>query len=191
MRDFNQLSEVELAELLRQDEELAFREIYVRYWDKLYVIACKRLNNPVDAEEVVQDIFCNLWRKRKEFILSKGFSNYFAVAVKFEVINRLAKRARQAIYKKKAVTEFTETDFSTLNIIALNELKDQLQQSLETLPKKCRMVFRLKYEKDYSQHQIAEALNISEKTVEAHLSKARKTLRGSFGNALGLLMGLL
>lgn len=188
MRHLNLLADTELAALLKVDSEPAFREIYVRYWDRLYVIACKRLDNPTDAEEVVQDIFCNLWRKRRDFSLQKNFDHYFAVAVKFEVINRLAKKARRVLYEKEAITMFSELDHSTLNSIALNDLKAELQKSIDALPEKCRLVFRLKYENDYSQRQIANELQISEKTVEAHLSKARKALHGTFGSMLGLLL---
>jgi len=188
MQNLSSLADTHLAELLKEGNELAFREIYVRYWDKLYIIACKRLDNPIDAEEVVQDIFCNLWRKRSDFILTKGFSHYFAVAVKFEVINQLAKRARKTRYEKEVHASFTELDHSTLHALSFNELKAELHRSVEALPEKCRLVFRLKYEKDYSQKQIAKELHISEKTVEAHLLKARKALRGTFGNLLHLLL---
>ena len=191
MHPYNQLTDIELAEQLGKGEEGAFREIYVRYWDKLYIVARKRLKDSLEAEETIQDIFCNLWRKRETFTLSKGFDNYFAVAVKFEVINRLAKKARQSVVEKEVSASLSEADYSTLQTLDLNELKDQLQQSINELPDKCRIVFRMKYEKDYSQHQIAEELHISEKTVEAHLAKARKTLRSSFGNALGILIGIL
>lgn len=188
---YSQLTDFDLAKLLKEGEERAFREIYERYWDKSYVIACKRLSDGIEAEEVVQDIFCNLWRKKDSFLLSKGFDNYFAVAVKFEVINRLAKQARQSVLKKQAAQVFSEIDNSTIDDIDLKEFKKQLQDSIDALPEKCGQVFRLKYEKEYTQYQIAEALNISEKTVEAHLSKARKILKKTFGNVLGLLICFL
>ncbi len=188
MQDFSQLSDTDLSELLRKDEEPAFREIYLRYFDRVYVSALKRLNNRDEAEEIVQDIFCNLWRKRKDFYLSKGFDCYFSGAVKFEVINRLAKRARQAVYKKELASSFDESDYSTLHTLNLNELTQQLQQSVNELPEKCRLVFRLKYENEYTQRQIAQKLNISEKTVEAHLSKARKKLYAALGTISGLLL---
>ena len=58
-------------------------------------------------------------------------------------------------------------------------MKQQLSAMIGSLPEKCRIVFQLRHEQGYSHRQIAEELNISEKTVEAHLSKARKTLRGA------------
>lgn len=191
MQTYSKLTDVELAELLANGEELAFREIYVRYWDKLFIVARNRLHDSLEAEEVVQDIFCNLWRKRAAFVLTRGFSNYFAVAVKFEVINRFAKKAREAVYASELASTYSDTDYSTVQDLNMNELKRQLQESIDALPEKCQKVFRLKYEKEYTQHQISQELLISEKTVEAHLAKARKTLRSSFGNVLSLLITLL
>lgn len=191
MRNYSQLSDFDLAELLREGKESAFREIYTRYWDKLYVTARKRLHDEAEAEEVVQDIFCNLWRKRFSFSLSKTFDHYFAVAVKFEVINRMARKARHTLFEQEAHRTFSDMDYSTLEELNLAELKRQLESSISSLPDKCRIVFRLKYEKDYSQREIAEELQISEKTVEAHLAKARKVLRGNFGSLLGMLISLL
>lgn len=85
-------TDMELAALLQTGDEGAFKAIYQKYWDKLLVIAGKRLGDIDDAEEAVQEIFLNLWKRRERFELKVGFENYFAVAVKFEVINRLAKK---------------------------------------------------------------------------------------------------
>lgn len=181
-------TDTELADLLRTDSEAVFREIYNRYWDKLFILARKRMDDPLEAEEIVQDIFCNLWRKRQTLTITKGLNNYFAVAVKFEVINRLAKRTRSAAYIKATAAEISEIDETTLQQLDYNELLQQLQLTINALPEKCRIVFKLQQEEGYTQQQIAKELDISEKTVEAHLSKARKTLRGAFGNLLGLLL---
>jgi RNA polymerase sigma-70 factor (family 1) len=188
MVPLNKLTDFELADLMRADNESAFRIIYERYWDRLYVIAKKRLGDNEEAEEVVQDVFCNLWRRRFNLTLTKGFDNYFAVAVKFEVINRMAKHAKATAYEREVAKALSEVDESTIQQLNYNELLKQFDATVNILPEKCRIVFKLQHEKGYTQQQIADELDISTKTVEAHLSKARKTLRGAFGNFLGLLL---
>jgi RNA polymerase sigma-70 factor (family 1) len=188
---YSLLTDLELASLLNTGEEKAFREIYKRYWDKTYIKSFKRINDTSEAEEIVQDIFCNLWRKKDKFTLVKGFDNYFSGAVKFEVINRFAKQARQNKLKDVVLSSFSEIDNSTIDDIDLKEFQNQLQESILELPEKCGLVFRLKFEKDYTQQQIARELQISEKTVEAHLSKARKLLKNKFGGLLNLLICFL
>jgi len=188
MAPYDKLNDFEVAELLRADSEAAFKLIYNRYWDKLYVIACKRMGERLEAEEVVQDIFCNLWRKRRSLTLSKGFDNYLAVAVKFEVINRLAKHARASAYEKELAGALSEVDESMLQQLDYNELQRKFKDTVNGLSEKCRIVFNLQHELGYSHQQIADELDISTKTVEAHLSKARRTLRDTFGIFLGLLL---
>ncbi len=62
------LSDNELANLITIDDEAAFNEIYKRYWERLYVAARHRIDDSYEAEEIVQDIFCNLWKKRNAII---------------------------------------------------------------------------------------------------------------------------
>ncbi len=82
MQTLSSLNDAELAALISSGGESVFREIYNRYWDKLYVVARKRMNDPYEAEEIIQDIFCNFWKKRETLVLTQGFNNYFSVAVK-------------------------------------------------------------------------------------------------------------
>jgi RNA polymerase sigma-70 factor (family 1) len=180
-KSYDILSDNELATLITTDDEAAFNEIYKRYWERLYIAARHRIADSYEAEEIVQDIFCNLWRKRNGFELTKGFQNYFSVAVKFEVINRMAKKSRENRVKKEVLVLSSAIDESTSDQLDFNELQGQLALTIKVLPEKCLLVFKLKHEEGYSQKQIAEELNIAEKTVEAHLSKARKTIRIRFG----------
>lgn len=191
MYGYSLLTDSELAALLRTGDERAFMEIYQRYWEKTYLKSFKRIHDTFEAEEIVQDIFCNLWRKHESLMLIKGFDSYFAGAVKFEVINRFAKQARRASLKNELRSTYEEEDNSTFELIDLKEMQAQLQDTIDQLPDKCGTVFRLKFEKEYSQQQIARELRISEKTVEAHLAKARKILRTKFGRTLGLLICFL
>ena len=179
MYTYSLLNDFELINLLKAGEEAAFRVIYDRHWQRLYSIAYYRLNDSPEAEEIVQDIFCNFWRKRETIELTKSLDHYFAVAVKFEVINHLARRARTVKNKNDYAISRSETDNSFLSILDYKEMKQQLAAMISSLPEKCRIVFQLRHEQGYSLRQIAEELKISEKTVEAHLSKARKTLRGA------------
>jgi len=132
----------------------------------------------------VQDIFCNLWRKRIKFQLDKSLKVYFAVAVKYEIINRYAKRHRENILIEQLTYSIPQKDLSTQETISFNELERNLMDSIDLLPERSQLVFRLRFENDYSQKQIAEELNISEKTVEAHISKARKYIRTRLGPTL-------
>ncbi len=178
---YDRLKDSELANLLKSGDESAFRILYDRYWSRIYVVASKRLNNSAEAEEVVQDIFLSLWRKRETFELRVGFDQYFAVAVKFEVINRRAKRVREVAGIRQLATQAPEYALATTRV-DVEELRRQLEQTVNSLPPKCRLVFKLSRENDYSNKKTAAALNISEKAVEKHITHALKILRTRFGS---------
>lgn len=179
-------TDIELATLLNQGSSVAFQILYERYWKKLFVIAAKRLENEDEAEEIVQDIFLNLWRRREAFTLTTGFDNYFSVAVKFEIMDVMRKRVHITAFQKNIQNAYSEADLSTIRELDVQDIQRRLQLTINKLPEKCQLVFKLRQE-GLSQKEIAASLNISEKTVEAHLSKARKTLRTAFGSIFMLV----
>ena len=175
----SQLNDFELIARLKAGEEPAFRAIYDCYWNKLYCIARNRMDDALEAEEIVQEIFLDFWKRRSEFQLEKSLENYFTTAVKFKVINHLAKRAHATRNARDYAAHQPDTENNVIPLLDYKELKHQLASVIGSLPEKCRLVFLLRHEQGYSLRQIATELNISEKTVEAHLTKARKTLRGT------------
>ena len=176
------IPENELLIGLQNSDHQCFCYLYEKHWQKLYMIACKRLDNNQDAEEVVQDVFCNLWRRRNSLVLKSNFEAYFAVAVKYEVINRLAKRAHERLYQSHAMRHHSELAETTGEQVASNEFLSRLEHVINDLPEKCGKVFRLSRNQGYSHKKIAEEMNISMKTVESHLTKALRTLRASLSS---------
>ncbi|HLZ89633.1 MAG TPA: RNA polymerase sigma-70 factor [Puia sp.] len=167
----------QLLLLLKSDNEAAFTEIYHRYWQRLFIVAMHRLANTEEARELVQDIFCNLWKRRHSLQIDYSLNTYLSAAVKYEVINRLAQKGRQQRFRSKLSREWLEASKDTENQLQFNELQDQLAALVQTLPEKCRIIFQLSREKGYSQKRIAAELGIAEKTVEAHLANALRKIR--------------
>ncbi|ASU34467.1 RNA polymerase sigma-70 factor [Mucilaginibacter xinganensis] len=177
MCNYTILNDKELSGLLGEGDEHAFTEIYNRYWSKLFAIATNKLRELDEAEEIVQDIFISLWKRRDELSVIDTLSSYLAVSVKYRVIKTLDKRNSQQKYAEYSQYTATITDDSTQQWLEFEELKSRLAVFVADLPEKCRLVFQLSREAGYSQKKIAAELGISEKTVEAHLGKAIKTLR--------------
>lgn len=190
MSSYSDHTDSELAGLLRESDETAFQIIYEHYWPKMYVVAGKRLNSTAEAEEVVQDIFLNLWRKRETFNLRVSFEHYLAVAVKFEVINRRAKRAKEAGLVRQLAGKGIKDD-STWRSFDLEELQKQLEYTINSLPPRCKLVFKMSREGDYTNKKIAQELDVSEKAVEKHITHALKILRIRFGHYLSIVLLLL
>lgn len=187
MANYTTYSDSELLALIKEEDEGAFYTVYKRYWDKLLVVAGKRLNDKDEAEAVLQDVFLNLWRRKNTLELRKGFDNYFSVAVKFEIINRLAKRAREENRNKELLHHLDVSEEMTERF-DLKALEKQLEHTISSLPPKCQLVFRLSREDGYTNKKIAEKLNISDKAVEKHITHALKILRSRFGSFVPLII---
>ena len=180
MTDVRTLSERQLLLSLQQGDESAFTEIYTRYSRKLLAIAFNYSRDPDLAEEIVQDIFLSLW-ERSSSLQIESLEAYLATAVKFAIFRQ--------IYTQKKRIELAKTHYK-IETIVLDEdkiyakfLDEYIQGIIETLPKKCRIVFQYSRNMHLNNKEIAEKMNISEKTVESHMTKALKTIRNNLSNS--------
>ncbi len=165
-----------LLDIIRlQDDHLAFAELYKRYWKKIFALAVNSFHSPEMAEECVQDIFCSLWTRRASLQLKYSLYTYLAAAVKYKVINMMDKFHRKE-QKLAHLTFATELACSAEMPLLEKEFLASLNKAVNQLPEKCRIVFKMSREEGKKHKQIAKELNISEKTVNNHLTKALKDL---------------
>src|SRR3546814_17183381 len=100
-------SDQELRVFVNKGLKSPFNEIYARYWSEVFLVARNRLKNDPEAEEVVQGVFCNLWRKRITFQLENTLRPHFSVdrsdesRVGKECVNTCRSRWSTYHYKKK------------------------------------------------------------------------------------------
>ncbi|MBO9573403.1 MAG: sigma-70 family RNA polymerase sigma factor, partial [Chitinophagaceae bacterium] len=175
MNSYNTYSDERLIELIREDNRLAFTEIFNRYWERLTTLAASKLPSPDDAQEVVQNLFIDLWKRRSALKLEYSFNTYITAALRYNILRHLATRARRLSKHQESLR--ADMDYSTEEWLSFEELKDRLNKHIAELPEKCRLVFELSRKEGFTEKQIAQHLQISTKTVEAHLSKARRSLR--------------
>lgn len=178
MKSHKDLSDNDLIDLLKQDDERALSTLYYRYWDKLLSVAVHRLDDELLASECVQDIFISLWRRRDHIDLKHSLSSYLAVAIKYRVITYFNNLAKANLKKERYLMEDTDLFAPAADQTLIEkELWESIEQTINQLPEKCRLVFKMSRQQGLSNKQIATELEISEKTVEAHMSKAIKHLR--------------
>ncbi len=189
MNIYSTYSDEQLLLLLKQNDQGAFKALYERYWEKLFVTAHFRLSDPAEAEDVVQDVLLNIWRKRETLELKNSLNTYLAAAVKYEIINIFAKRKK--IEKHFHISELHLPDNSTEEKLSFTELESRLATLVKALPEKCRMVFTMSREQGYSQKKIARELDISENTVESHIKHALRSLRTGLQQFFTLLSIIL
>lgn len=191
MLDYSAQSDLQLVALLKQSNEKALSELYMRYWDKLLVVAANHLDSPQEAEEVLQDIFFSLWQRRETLELKYSLATYLSVAVKYRIINLMDKQYR---LRHKMEARIPDADLlapSAETTLLEKELMEQIAGAVKRLPEKCRIVFTMSREQGMSHKQIAAELNISEKTVTNHLTKAIKDIKGDLNIYYPALLWLM
>ena len=176
MISYQRISDNSLIALLSEDDQFAFTEIYNRYWKPMLALAGEKLGDIDEAKEVVQQIFVSLWVRRHELEIRNGLSGYIAVSIKYRIINILNRRyrLRQFAEENHAGIDY---DDSMEKVMELEELQHRIDNIIAKLPEKCRLVFQLSRNDGISHKKIAQKLNISEKTVEAHIGKALKVIK--------------
>lgn len=154
-------------------KEQAFTEIYNRYWDKLLYVASIKLKNITIAEEIVQDVFLDLWKRREHVAITGSLEAYLSVAVKYRIINTHAKIKREQDYLNNQLI----VPRSTEPWLDEKELQKNYQKLVSQLPEKCRITYQLSREEGLSLKEIAGKMSVSQKAVEANLTRSLKLLR--------------
>jgi RNA polymerase sigma-70 factor (ECF subfamily) len=179
--------EQELLDRLKQGDETAFTALYSAYWKPLYFLAYKHLQTAQVAEEIVQEVFLTLWEKRSVLTIhSPGI--YLASMIRYAVYRHLAREKKSPVLNDVNDTPAQLLSDEAVNTIDYRLLFDMIAKLSERLPEKCRMVFINNKLHDQSIQEIAEQMNISPRTAEAHLSKALKIMRNSLGKASFLFL---
>ncbi|NML38673.1 sigma-70 family RNA polymerase sigma factor [Chitinophaga sp. G-6-1-13] len=177
MTDYTFYADEELVHLMAADDHAAFTEIYNRYWKRLYVLAYDRLHSRELAEDVVQDVFTGLWQRRSQSVI-RSLPAYLATANRYAVFAQLSKTARVTTVETLPESLQAVTDETA----QLHFLQQSMEHQLKQLPEKCRLVFNYSRNAGLTNREIADQLQISEKAVEKHITKALQRLRIQFRN---------
>lgn len=185
MRDLNDFTDDVLYDLLKDNNQAAFNLLYQRYWKRMLYKAVSKLNDRSDAEEVVQDAFSDIWTARHRNTIKHTFHTYLAAVVKYKVMAKLGQTHRRStIEHAEDLSTLHIADHSTEDWLSFQDLRSEVESAVKALPEKCQLVFRMSREQGKSDKEIAANLDLSQKTVEAHITRALKALRSSIGSFL-------
>lgn len=185
---YTHLTDNELIEKIRHaGDQLAFRELYDRYSDLIYSVACTKVKLREDAKEIVQITFLKFWNSRANLHIQSSLKAYFYTAVRNNVINFYSQQAGAKVVSLDVISEqAVGADYDTQRQVDVSQARTFYHHSLDALPEKCREVFVMS-RKGFSMNEISKAYNISPKTVEAQIGKALKILRKKFSEGFHLL----
>ncbi|SMD10419.1 RNA polymerase sigma factor [Pedobacter nyackensis] len=183
MKDYSELTDQMLGQLILRQDKLAYTEIYKRYWSLLYQHARRMLQNDEEAKNVVQDVFLMLWSRAPGLELSGSLASYLYAAVRNKILNifRKNKIANEHLASLEAFVDQGEniTDYQ----IRERELSQIIEKEIARLPERMQQVFLMKRNENLSYKEIATAMGTTELTVKTQMTNALKVLRKKLGAA--------
>ncbi|WP_317173490.1 RNA polymerase sigma factor [Echinicola arenosa] len=166
-------SDKELLSKVNQGCRNAFRQIYEAHWESLYQAAYARLLDQVMVEDLVQEIFIDLWNRRESLELHSTLKAYLHTAVKYQVLKKLdAQRIKREL-------EIADQDvlYYQEDVLGFQDLYQELEVALEKLPEKSRLIFTMSRFEGLSTDEIAQKLNLSPQTIHNRMSQSLSLIR--------------
>jgi RNA polymerase sigma-70 factor (family 1) len=171
------LNEKELFAALADGDEVAFRQIYHHYKKRLFPFVFKMTRSEEITEELVQEVFIQLWLSRASFKTIKYPTSYIFNLAANKTLNQLKKIANNASLVKQAAYHQPEWSTNTEDTIAFNESQAMINSAVSELPSQRQLIYRLSREEGLSLEEIAEQLDISRSTVKNQLGHALRSIR--------------
>lgn len=175
---------------MAEGQEAAFERLFETYYQVLCRYAYTVLRDKEESEEVVQNLFVSLWQKRQTLNIQNSVKSYLYRATRNDCLNRIKHLKVRDSYAVDTRHTAPVTG-NGIEQLELKELTQTVNEAISELPEQCAKVFKLSRFEHLSYAEIAAQLNISVKTVEAHMGKALKRLREQLKDYLLLVITIL
>ena len=169
-----------LGEKIANDDQLAYRQLFMLFYNKLSRFVMGFTKSKELTDEIVSDVFINVWRRRKKIQEIMNLTLYLYVSAKNITFNYLKKLHRENLTDLDSVEIEPEDPFADPGAAMITrEMNLKLKAAINELPPRCKLIFTLIKEDGLTYKQTASLLGISESTVENQLSIALKKIGGS------------
>ncbi|WP_149240338.1 sigma-70 family RNA polymerase sigma factor [Dyadobacter sp. 32] len=185
--EYHLLSDELLVRLMRVDDAEAFNEIYKRYWKSLFQSARYKLKSDELAEELLQNLFLNLWEKRAVQQID-NLGGYLFSILKYQIVDHFRSLFVAEKYVDFAQSQQEEHVHEADVAVNIQDIVSIFEAVLQQLPQKTSRVFHMSRLEFKSTREIATALDIPERTVEYHITQSLKLLRQQLKDFLPLIV---
>lgn len=147
------------------------------------------LGSSGEAEEVVQEVFMYVWERHEIIDETTASPAYLYRAARNGALNRIRRHRVEQRWRGKEAAQASEyADETASRDVEYDELVEAVQQAIERLPERCRQVYTLSRQEHLTYREIAETLDVSVKTVEAHMTRAFRRLHEMLGPLLSSIL---
>ena len=173
---FNITDDNKLFTAIKNNSEIAFKTLYEKFFAKIIQYILRMCRDYNLAEEISQITLIKFWELRSQIILKTSLRSYLYKMSYNEYLMYLRNKSKFPNIENAVIEAIDEITDDDQNQIVL----DKVRQQIDKLPPKCREVFILSKVEGLKYKEIAEKLDISTKTIEAHMTKALKMIREAF-----------
>jgi len=171
------LNDLFLIGELKRGNKVVFDYIFNYYYSSLCAFSMQYINDHEMVEDLVQDLFVNLWSEAPNLNVKSSLKSYLFTSVRNRCLDFLKHRKVTEKYRTYFLYSADINDNSTDHYFSESELRQTVQKSLEKLSPRCREIFELSHNNGLSNKDISEKLGISKRTVELQISNALRILR--------------
>lgn len=183
-------TEASLQELFRKAPDQAIEILFRNHYAEICRAVIRVIPDAAIAEDIAQEVFFELWRKRLSLNITSSFGAYLRKAARNRSLNYL--RDHKVVPQGEEKLPLSDGTFTDSNQeLELQDLQQSIDRAINQLPDRCRLVFSLSRFEDMSYQEIAHHLDISVKTVENQISKALRLLREALGPYLSWFVGFI
>jgi RNA polymerase sigma-70 factor (ECF subfamily) len=173
-------TDAQLLALIGRGENWALSEIYARYARLVFSIALKILNEQASAEEIVQQVFTEVWRQARQYRRERGnFSAWLGTITRHQCIDELRRRRVRPIADRggwESLDRLASNDDPAQHVQDTFE-KARIRQALEQIPKQERTVIELAFWGGMSQQEIAQHCHTPLGTVKTRLRLGKRRMK--------------
>lgn len=181
--------DIKLVLAVRTGDERAFEKLFFKYYEPLCHFACRYVYSMHIAEELVQDLFANLWEARAILTTTGNFRSYLYQSVKNQALDHLKHQEIVQKYEEEVeIRLYNQVYEQNDEEITKDGFIDAVRLAIEELPQRSRQIYKLSRTDGFTYPEIAEILGTSIKTVEYHISKALSILRERLAHFLPALL---
>jgi len=135
------------------------------------------LRDADESEDLVQKTFFKLWDMRESIEIHTSVKSYLYRIVHNNCLNKIKQQSIRAEHNQYYAYEKDTTSNHVENVVLANELEQRIENVVESMPPRCKEIFKLSRQQQLSYAEIANELSISASTVETQIVKALRILR--------------
>jgi len=180
----------EVRKQFKKSPDKAFECLYNKMWSKLFSVSYNYVRNRAIAQEIVQDVFMNLWVKRERLQSVDDIRAFSLRALQNRVYDHFDKQAVQQKYALRVIRTDIEENV-TQHQVEYDETMSIIDSELQKLPRTTSSIFRMSRFDRFSNEQIASMQQVSVKAVEYHITQALKHLRLRMKHIITILLLIL